>query len=491
MSYILTLISGILTGLAMPGNLFSFLIWVSLIFFLRNMAYSKTHYERLFHTLIYSSSMLVTTLWWLLPTLSKNIPQVLKSYPPIIGFFGFVGMIILLMIPYLLIWILSELYHRKDRKYNYFSLVLFYSFAYTCTEVLREFGDLAFMGGNLGYALFDHLGLLQLSSFVGSTGLTFLIVFVNSIIAFDKSRDKTFKIFIIFSSIYILNFAIIRYLPPINNTNDSIKIGVVQTNIPQEIKYSSNTQQNYYDFSSKTQSFINKDIDLLVFPESTFLEDVSNSEINNLIKVDIQNLYTPVIIGHPRIDKDKVYNSAWLYNEYGEIISVYDKVKLTPFAEFLPYESIFGNFDAFKLLRYYTPGESYNHFSINDMNVGVQICFETYFPEVSINQAKNGSEFFIAITNDGWFKNKTGLIQHFTQGVFRAVETRRDFIQVSNTGITGSIDRFGRITNMFEPKQEKTGILFVNLNDNLSFYSKASDIIKILFFLGALLLAII
>lgn len=491
MNYLLTLISGVLTGLAMPGNLFSFFIWFSLVFFLRNMTRSKTHYERLLHTIIYSSSMLVTTLWWLFPTLSKNIPQILKNYSPIVGFFGYVGMIVLLMIPYLIIWLLSELYHRKDRQYNYLSLVFFYSFAYTVAEILRGFGDLAFMGGNLSYALYDHTGIIQIASIIGSFGLTFIIVFVNALIAFDNSRDKVFKILFIFTTIYISNFAIVRYLPPINGTNDSIKVGVVQTDVPQEIKYFSNPIQDYSTFSKNIDEFKNRDVDVVVFPESTFLEDISKSEIESQMVRDIQNLYKPVILGHPRIENDNHFNSAWVYNQHGSIEGIYDKVKLTPFAEFLPYESIFGNFDVFRLLNYYTPGEEYSTFSLDGTNFGVQICFETYFPEVSINQAKNGANLLIAISNDGWFNSKTGLFQHFSQGVFRAVETRRDFIQVSNTGLTGSIDKYGRITNIFEAKEEKTGIFFVNPNDNISFYSKASDILKILFFIGALLLAIL
>jgi len=490
MNYLLTLISGVLTGLAMPGNLFSFFIWFSLVFFLRNMAASKTHYERLLHTLIYSSSMLATTLWWLLPTLTKNIPQILKNYSPIVGFFGYTGMIILLIIPYLIIWLLSELYHRKDRQYNYLSLVFFYSFAYTAAEVLRGFGDLAFMGGNLSYALYDHTGIIQLASIVGSFGLTFIIVFVNSLIAFDNSREKTVKILAIFATIYIFNFAIVRYLPPVNGINDSIKVGVVQLNVPQEIKYSSNSIQDYSTFSKNIQEFKNRDVDLVVFPESTFLEDVSKSELESQIVRDIQNLYRPVILGHPRTESDNHFNSAWIYNQRGSIQGIYDKVKLTPFAEFLPYETIFGNFDVFRLLNFYTSGEEYSTFPLNGNEFGIQICFETYFPEVSINQAKNGADLLIAISNDGWFNSKTGLFQHFSQGVFRAVETRRDFIQASNMGLTGSIDKYGRITNIFEPKQENTGIFFANPNDKISFYSKASDILKILFFIGALLLAI-
>jgi apolipoprotein N-acyltransferase len=490
MQYFFTLISGILTGLAMPGNLFSFIIWFSLVFFLRNMVNSKNYYQRFLHTIIFSASMLVTTLWWLFPTLTKNIPQVLQNYPSFLGFLGFVGMIILLILPYLIIWLLAELFHRKNRTYNLLYLSLFYSLAFTSAEILREFGDLAFTGGNLAYALYDHTGLIQLVSIIGPMGITFIIVFVNSLIAFDKTRNRSINMLIIFSFIYLLNFSIVRFLPDINYTNNSIKIGAIQTNIPQEIKYSSDIYKNYSVFSKNISDFQSKDVDLIVFPESSFLEDISNSDVLDYMKMDIQNSSKPVIIGYPRFDGENYFNSVWFYNEYGTVINVYDKIKLTPFAEFLPYEAFFNNFQMFKLLRYYSPGEKFNIFEIDSKKFGVQICFETYFPDISASQVKKGAGFLIAVTNDGWFNSKTALLQHYTQGIFRALETRRDFVQISNTGLTGSIDRYGRITNVFKDRQENNGILYVNYNDSFTIYSQISALLKVIILILALLIAI-
>ncbi len=80
---------------------------------------------------------------------------------------------------------------------------------------------------------------------------------------------------------------------------------------------------------------------MIVFPESSFLEDISNSDVLDYMKMDIQNSSKPVIIGYPRFDGENYFNSVWFYNEYGTVINVYDKIKLTPFAEFLPYEAFF------------------------------------------------------------------------------------------------------------------------------------------------------
>ncbi|BBE30119.1 apolipoprotein N-acyltransferase [Tepiditoga spiralis] len=490
MAYLLTLISGILTGLAMPGNLFSFFIWGSVVFYLKNMSESTKTYQRLLHTIIYSNSLLATTLWWQMPVLTKNIPEVLNHYPPIFGFLGFIGEIFLLSLPYLLIWILSELYHRKYRKVNYISLMFFYAFSYTAAEALREMGDLAVTGGSLGYALYNHIGLLQIASIFGYLGLTFIIILVNSAIAFDDSRDKIIKGILIFSAIYAINFSIERFIP-ITENSKTFKITAIQTNVPQEIKYNANTWKSYTLFSDLLQRAKDEKSSLIILPESTFMEDIQDTNVSEALKINIKTIKKPVLMGYPKKTETDYYNTAWLYDKEGQIKETYDKIKLTPFAEFLPYEAIFNKFKIFKLFVFYTPGSEFKTFNVNNTKFGVQICFETYFPEVSIQETKKGAEFLTAITNDGWFNTQTALIQHFTQSIFRAVETRRDFLQVSNTGITAMVDKYGRIKKVYSEHKEVIDTVSVNLNKKTSIYSNISGVFKALLFIGALILSIV
>lgn len=490
MKYLLTILSGILTGLAMPGNLFSYIVWISLFFYIKNMHECNNSFKRLIHTFIFSFSLLSTTLWWQVPVLSNNIPEVVDNYPPIIGFLGFLGMILLLSLPYFLIWLLSELYYRKSRSHNLISLVFFYSFAFTSAEALREFGDFAFTGGSLAYALYDHIGLIQIVSVTGYLGVTFLIVLINSFIVFNNSRDKMINIAIIFSLIYIINFSIERILPQSNIQDNSYSISAVQMNVPQSLKYTSNLWNQYTMFSELMKETESHETNLIIIPESAFMTDISYSDVKNALETNIRNINKYVILGYPRITDTNNYNTAWLYNKNGSVIDFYDKVRLTPFAEFLPYQNVFGRIDVFTLIRYYTQGENFNVFEVDNVKIGTQICFETYFPQVSQMQTNNGAQVLIAISNNGWFGTSTGLNQHFKQGVFRAIENRRDFVQVSNTGITGRIDRYGRIQEIFEPNQEMVNQINVELNILFSFFTKFKNFIIILFFIGALFFAL-
>ncbi len=152
----------------------------------------------------------------------------------------------------------------------------------------------------------------------------------------------------------------------------------------------------------------------------------------------------------------------------------------------------FNNFQMFKLLRYYSPGgEKFNIFEIDSKkNLAFKYVLKHIFLKFLLLRLKKGAGFLIAVTNDGWFNSKTALLQHYTQGIFRALETRRDFVQISNTGLTGSIDRYGRITNVFKDRQENNGILYVNYNDSFTIYSQISALLKVIILILALLIAI-
>ncbi|KLO21156.1 apolipoprotein N-acyltransferase [Marinitoga sp. 1155] len=492
LNYLLPLISGILTGLSMPGNLFSFFIWFSVAPFLYSFSKSKGTFERLFKVFLYSYSLMFSTLWWEIPVLTKNIPEVINSFPGYIGFLSFLLMIFILTLPYYIIWFLGELYFRKSRVIKFKSLILFSVFSYAAAEILKEFGDFAFTGGNLSDALYLHTGFLQILPYTGTIGLTILILTVNSIIAFIPNRNRKKYAIVIIGILYIINFSINEKLPLIKTDKNYIKVSVFQTNVPQEVKYSDNTWSSYVEISNYLQENNDK-TDLLILPEAVFIRDIRDSDIFRIIQEAVKISNKNWIIGFPTVDIEKreFYNSALYINKNGEIEKIYNKIKLMPFAEFLPYESVFRIFSFFKLVNYYTPGKEFSTLNIKNKRFSVQICFETYFPEISRNFVKNGAQFLIAISNDGWFSHKTALIQHFSKSIFRAVENRRTFIQVSNTGITGIIDKYGRIVKTLPIKTYSNENFYVQAENTKTFYTQYANVIIILVLILAILFSLI
>lgn len=117
------------------------------------------------------------------------------------------------------------------------------------------------------------------------------------------------------------------------------------------------------------------------------------------------------------------------------------------------------------------------------------ICYESVFGEYLTRFIRNGAEFIVVITNDGWWKNTPGYRQHLSFSRLRAVETRRSVARSANTGISCFINQRG---DVFQPTPwwEETAINgTINLNDELTFYVKYGDYIaRISIFISVLLL---
>src|SRR5471030_1198124 len=78
------------------------------------------------------------------------------------------------------------------------------------------------------------------------------------------------------------------------------------------------------------------------------------------------------------------------------------------------------------------------------------ICFEDSLPEVADKAARLSPDFFVTITNDGWYQGwcaAWGVRQHLNLAVFRCVEHDRPMIRCANTGISCVIDQDGTVTD--------------------------------------------
>jgi apolipoprotein N-acyltransferase len=144
-----------------------------------------------------------------------------------------------------------------------------------------------------------------------------------------------------------------------------------------------------------------------------------------------------------------VYNSMLVFNDAGALASVYDKIHLVPFGEYLPMQRLLeaiglrqltrmrGGFDAGKTPRplLHVPGLP---------PALPLICYEAIFP-AAIVQGPERPGFLLNVTNDGWFGNTTGPRQHFHQARVRAVEEGLPLVRAANNGISAVVDAYGRI----------------------------------------------
>jgi apolipoprotein N-acyltransferase len=231
---------------------------------------------------------------------------------------------------------------------------------------------------------------------------------------------------------------------------NSIKVSLIQGNIPEEKKLYSRFNQEIFDIHEKlTRQAFKEHPDIIIWPETTILTYLTKDQ-NFLPKIKRLAIEGKayLIIGTPHYDeKGTIYNSAIVFSPQGEMVSRYDKQKLVPFGEYLPFRPLFYPILKSTNLFYddFVPGSKSTLLAVGKYKIGCMICFESTFTNIAKDLTKKGADFLLTITNDSWFEGSSALEDHLSAGVFRAVENRKYFIQVANSGNSAIIDPHGRI----------------------------------------------
>jgi apolipoprotein N-acyltransferase len=124
----------------------------------------------------------------------------------------------------------------------------------------------------------------------------------------------------------------------------------------------------------------------------------------------------------------------------------------------------------------FSPAERAVPLSIDKGKIGVLICFEGIFPELSRSYVRAGSRLLVNITNDAWYGRSSAPYQHLSMTVFRAVENRVPLVRAANTGITAIIDCKGRIISSTPLFQEAFLSGEVRLGTGDTLYSLYGDV---------------
>ena len=121
-------------------------------------------------------------------------------------------------------------------------------------------------------------------------------------------------------------------------------------------------------------------------------------------------------------------------------------------------------------------GREYDLLPLGDARAGVMICFESHFGQLSREYVRNGADVIIEMTNDGYLGPTPILRQHLANAVFRAVETNRPVLRVTNVGITAYINERGQVLDSAPGYTEATRIWYLSKSDGTqTFYVRFGD----------------
>ncbi|MBW8888745.1 MAG: apolipoprotein N-acyltransferase [Fibrobacteres bacterium] len=141
------------------------------------------------------------------------------------------------------------------------------------------------------------------------------------------------------------------------------------------------------------------------------------------------------------------YNSAFLFpgDPGRKTVRQYSKLRLVPFSERLPYDDIFPIINYVNLGEGdFSPGKDYEIWD-RRVKYAPSICYEIIYPDFARGARRRGADFFVNITNDGWFGVSNAPYMHANISRFRAIEAGAPIARCSNAGISVFYDYKGRV----------------------------------------------
>lgn len=367
--------------------------------------------------------------------------------------------------------------------------ILALAVALTLAEWLRGHLFSGFPWNTYGYALISPLWLAQGAALIGIWGLTFLAVAIYaSPAALADARTDTTRPWVApaLSGAVIAALAIYgaaRLAGTSTNYVEGVHLRIMQPNLQQDDKFNYARKQQVMDrylaLSDRKdgpQSTGLRGITHLIWPESAFpffltREPDVLAQISALLPKGTVLITGAIRAPDSRGVVNRAYNSIYVIGDDGSILSVYDKVHLVPFGEYLPFQDLLERLGLEQLTKVrggFIPGERrQNQPAPGAPNFLPLVCYEIIFasdavphseqpnwlyrhlgryfdwPFVAGNGARPG--WFLNLTNDGWFGASAGPYQHFQQARVRAIEEGLPLVRAANTGISAVVDPLGRV----------------------------------------------
>ncbi len=327
--------------------------------------------------------------------------------------------------------------------------------------------------GLVGYATSGSVFLIQLGSILGIFGTGFLLVFFSALcgecIIAKERRIKLVSLFLMIGLvIFSFGFGAIRLYIAGDTKFTDIKIGIIQGNIEQNLKWQEDQLYKNLDKYISITNQLPEDVKIIIWPESAvpfalYDDDTSLCQYLAFATKNMRLLITGGIRITKKNNNSQLFNSIFFISKNGKLLDCYDKRVLLPFGEYIPFK----RFIPFKKITHGTQDYSFGKKMKSSVkNAGIiflpVICYESIFPKL-INLSTNAScyQVILSLANDGWFGNSSQPYHHLAICRFRCVESGVPLIRATNTGVSAVFDSYGRLINKIDINQ--TGFITLNI----------------------------
>jgi apolipoprotein N-acyltransferase len=231
--------------------------------------------------------------------------------------------------------------------------------------------------------------------------------------------------------------------PLTQSPESTLNIGIIQDNIGNEVRHNQlGYQLAIENYTKGYLDLVEQGVDAVVTPETAFPYRESQIRYTSFYQAILDKKVTAFIGGFGEVP-DKITNSILTIDRYGKTISRYDKWKLVPLGEYIPFEQYLGKIiDTISPLDSHLAAGKFAPSVITPFgNIIFGICYDSAYHEHFRRQAQTGG-LIITAANDAHYGD--GMAdQHHALDLMRAIETDRWTVRASNTGYSAVIDPHG------------------------------------------------
>jgi apolipoprotein N-acyltransferase len=474
---------GLLLSLAFPPARFDLLIWIAFLPLFWALDHAKRPASALYLGILFGLTFSLVDVNWVYHTVTVH-----GGFGPVGGAALYVSMALTLaLFPGVFALVVTYLGRRG------WSLGIAAPFVWTAVEYARAVAFTTFPWDLVGYSQVGRLPIVQIADITGVYGISFLVVLVNGTLWEVLRRVTAGKKFpvrlvgvtvLLFLSALAYGAVRLSQYPPPRPRQDDFPVGVLQGDIPQEMKWNPDAlEYTFLTYKRLGRAAVKNGAKLLIWPETSvplvFGPTTKAWKIPGAIS---RGLGVPMLVGAPserKADgKSSYFNSAFLVDR-SSLRFRYDKIRLVPFGEYMPFSWLLPLGPGMAARQGdYTPGRKMTVMHVEGCPpFSVLICYEAIFPDLAALALKNGARMLVNITNDAWFGESAAPYQHLGMARMRSIEDRVWFLRSANTGVSAAFDRAGRVIQKIP--LDMCGQFVVRVPERAqagSFYSRFGDL---------------
>ncbi len=461
------LVSALLTGACFPSTFFSIAAFVSLVPLFRSIEKAGSMRQVFLRGFAFGGVFGCVVAYWIFIAVRYQYEAPLW----VAVFF----LVILTCLPLgVLFGLFAAGYRYLQSERPLFFFIILPSLWIMC-EYLRELVPLFLPWGFMGYAMAGFPRFIQGADVAGIYGLSFIVVFVNSMVHYitrsfsrgdikriiqehtvasavrETASTKHWSLIAVITAVSIpllygsWQFSSWKaFLAQELRGPRSMDVRIVQGNFTHRQRWEQGSIFQVLDAClSLTGDQQNQSRDtLIVWPETVInMPRTMKNQVLARIAAAAGERGILVFGGTRNSRARGTYNAAYCVTGRGSV-TWYDKVILLPFAETAPFgiDMLGAVYDA---PSSFTPGENSSHVRTPAGEFGISICFEKIFTWFVRDSVRRGAAVLINISNDSWFGRSTEPYQHRDIAALRAVENRRYMVVAANSGISAVISPAG------------------------------------------------